>query len=325
MMGDDGSPDAPVSHGGGGRAGNLAGTRAKAQGDLDLKTRRPGQPERSGRPARDPFDTPGTGTNTHPEHAGRHERRHGFTLVELLVVITIIALLIAMLLPAVKKARESARLAVCLSNGRQHTVAVAAFLSDTTDTYPTSNVMAPANFTTVSVHEHLEPYLLVKGADYATRSGGNAWVCPSDPLDDYNGDPDWVYNGYRHYADNLDYRVSYAYNVPFPRVSYPDKDLFGLYDYDAQVGRNADDIVDPARTMLFVCRSIHASFTFFQDFGPPDGHGLEMRSFHNSGQDVTLSALDGHAEIPGTVLVPPDSPWNREPWTIEAFWYLVNE
>jgi prepilin-type N-terminal cleavage/methylation domain-containing protein len=63
----------------------------------------------------------------------RFSRGKGFTLIELLLVIAIVALLIGILLPALGEARRAARLAMCLSNGKQFGTATQSYASDFQD------------------------------------------------------------------------------------------------------------------------------------------------------------------------------------------------
>src|SRR5688572_30396519 len=78
--------------------------------------------------------------------------RHGFTLVELLVVIGIVALLIALLMPALNKARAAARTVHCGSNLRQLGIASKMYLHDWKNFYPFGLVVPTNTFTDATYH-----------------------------------------------------------------------------------------------------------------------------------------------------------------------------
>jgi prepilin-type N-terminal cleavage/methylation domain-containing protein len=64
-------------------------------------------------------------------------KKRGFTLIELLVVVAIISILAAMLLPALSRARERARSALCMNNMKQLLLALHMYVNDYNNITPT--------------------------------------------------------------------------------------------------------------------------------------------------------------------------------------------
>lgn len=115
-------------------------------------------------------------------------RRTGFTLVELLVVIGIIAILIAIIMPALQRARESAKAAVCLSQVHQLGLLLAAYVNDNNGWLPPQANEEVDNFANASVYNAPPVGGSNNGynvfSELAASGGGvdalaAAWICPS--------------------------------------------------------------------------------------------------------------------------------------------------
>jgi prepilin-type N-terminal cleavage/methylation domain-containing protein/prepilin-type processing-associated H-X9-DG protein len=166
--------------------------------------------------------------------------RHGFTLVELLVVIGIIAVLIGILLPGMSSARRQSRSVKCLSNLRQIGIGFQMYAQAYNGRYPVARhdpgnakYPLPSNISMRWQDRILEFVSGIKGANSmgdlnnATTNGNNL-----DRLREASviwGCPEWAKGSGDDALNSTDYaRTGYAMNF-YPRL--PDSTSSADYAY----------------------------------------------------------------------------------------------
>lgn len=130
-------------------------------------------------------------------------KNKNFTLLELLIVIAIIGILITLLMPSLSKAREAAKVAVCMSNQKQLATVLIMGIND----YD-GHFMPALDENQINWVKRVEG--IMKGteppSDYTFRQNNSApdriWYCPSYEVDSsLLGVSGWVHYGYNNSSE----------------------------------------------------------------------------------------------------------------------------
>lgn len=132
---------------------------------------------------------------------GRKGKR-GFTLIELLVVVAIIAILAAMLLPALSKARERARTAVCMSNLKQLGLAFIMYLDNHDEYFPIAG--NSSDFSAIWAQTLAKEGFI---------TNGNILLCPTHFITSRRVDPYYAFTTDFECDDYYWAHVHYGYNT----------------------------------------------------------------------------------------------------------------
>jgi len=238
----------------------------------------------------------------------------GFTLIELLVVISIIALLMAVLLPALGRARELGRRAVCMANVRRLAISIRLYADNYDGKLPPDRLRKATDYIEVGPYKRFMPrwiWFLNEGMGFvinpykyeteeqfntALQMDNDYFMCPS----------------LKHYEYARSIRNgAYGYNFQYLGNSRPNPEQTGYANYPVWLSK----IKSPAQTVAFcdsrgadVPHGLHAylvdppKMAFSKgsrDFAPKSASVGPLKYSPADARHtgvVNVAFLDGHAE-----------------------------
>lgn len=187
-----------------------------------------------------------TQRNSSPPVEGLPPGKHGFTLVELLVVVSVIGILAALLLTVLSRAKARARQAQCINNVRQLGLALQEFRTDH-NSYPPN--LDPSDKSENRNWVGALDYQMGQHQAAGSYTPKGVWDCPAA---NRPTGPGWENHGDWAYDD-------YNYNAWGLAGNSPTNSSLGLSEHYSQVGpdklssplrRVADgEIVSPSDTL----------------------------------------------------------------------------
>lgn len=245
----------------------------------------------------------------------RKHEVNGFTLVELLVVIAVIALLMAILLPALTKAKEQGKRAVCLTHIKQLQLAWGNYCDTNNEKVPVGDVWYSWSFANCNCgvpnqlawHEWPHPYPHTMPPSAATNYSAaypidcvKAGTCPKDTWEHAISEGTlWKYIGdYRIYqcpvgdkGEYVTYAMSHAMNT------YPNSG--GTPTVRAPTITMRTQIKRTTERFVFLDAGVAKQGAFFINYSgggnaPAGSFGDHRPMRHGNG--TTFSFVDGHAE-----------------------------
>jgi prepilin-type N-terminal cleavage/methylation domain-containing protein len=128
-----------------------------------------------------------------------HSGRHGFTLVELLVVVAILIVLAAMLYPTAPIKRRATTV-VCLNNQKQLALGFIMFIDDHSYKFPWQLSITNAGTMELTAGNHAYPHYEVLSNYLNTSMRAQCLVCPTDKV---------KYRATNYFAPFDDHNISY--------------------------------------------------------------------------------------------------------------------